>query len=186
MSLRISGRRRLKSPRGLSVRPTSSRVRQAIFGILQGRIEGCRWLDLCSGAGAMGAEALTLGAAFVLGIDASATACDITRQNWAMVCQPGQSFRIVHGNLPAALRRLTALDPFTIAYFDPPYSSDLYRTVLPRLGPFIAPGGMLLVEHARGNDLPHPGDLLRLSDRRTYGQTQVSIYTAEREPRISI
>ncbi len=61
MSLRIYGNRQLKTLMGQATRPTPSLVREALFNIWQGTIVGCRWLDLCTGSGAMGAEALCRG-----------------------------------------------------------------------------------------------------------------------------
>ena len=64
--LRLSGGRRLKSPPGRGTRPTTARVREAVMNMLGSRLEGCRWLDLCSGSGIMGCEALLHGAAALL------------------------------------------------------------------------------------------------------------------------
>jgi len=82
MGLRISGKRTLQTPAGRGTRPTPGRVRQALFNILRGQVKGCRWLDLCCGAGTVGAEALCHGAAFVAGIEIAAPACRIIRANW--------------------------------------------------------------------------------------------------------
>ena len=75
MAVRIYGNREIKTLPGEETRPTSARVREALFNIWQGRILGCRWLDLCAGSGAMGAEALCRGAAEVVGIEKSGAAC---------------------------------------------------------------------------------------------------------------
>lgn len=176
MSLRIHGRRRLKSPQGLDIRPTASRVRQSVFDILQHDVEGCRWLDLCSGAGTMGAEALSRGARFVLGIDRSRRACEIIRSNWQNLARPGQSFQIIRGDLPVVMHKLPQTQPFNIVYFDPPYRLGLYRRVLPLLLPFVERHGWLLVEHERNEDLQNEIEQLRRIDVRTFGQTEVSIY----------
>ncbi|MER3475705.1 MAG: 16S rRNA (guanine(966)-N(2))-methyltransferase RsmD, partial [Leptolyngbya sp. ERB_1_2] len=69
MSLRIYGNRSLKTLPGQETRPTLARVREAVFNIWQGSIEQCRWLDLCTGSGSMGAEALCRGASIVIGIE---------------------------------------------------------------------------------------------------------------------
>ncbi|NES84802.1 MAG: hypothetical protein F6K10_27200, partial [Moorea sp. SIO2B7] len=70
--MRIYGNRQLKTLPGRSTRPTSARVREALFNIWQGTILDCRWLDLCAGNGSMGAEALCRGAKMVVGIEQSA------------------------------------------------------------------------------------------------------------------
>ncbi len=176
MSLRISGKRALQTPTGLGTRPTPGRVRQALFNILQGQVEGCRWLDLCCGAGTVGAEALCQGAAFVAGIEIAAPACRLIRANWAKVAQPGQSFQVIQGDARKLLSRGLGLDPFDYVYFAPPYAAGLYAPLLPLIPPLLKPGGTLIVEHRSGQKLPDQvGSLLRF-DQRTYGQTALAFY----------
>ncbi len=177
MNLRISGKRELQTPEGLATRPTPARVRQALFNILQGRVEGCRWLDLCCGAGTVGAEALCHGAAFVAGIEISASACRIIRANWAKVAQPGQTFQVIRGDARQLLRRGLAWDPFDYVYFAPPYEAGLYTPLLPLIPPLLKPEqGTLIVEHRSGYSLPtQVGSLLQV-DQRTYGQTSLAFY----------
>ena len=79
MALRIKGERPLKTLDGLNTRPTSSKVRAAVFNILQDRVKDAHWLDLCAGSGAMGAEALARGARSVTGVEQSAAACRIIK-----------------------------------------------------------------------------------------------------------
>ena len=95
MSLRIYGNRQLKTLPGQETRPTLAVVRQAVFNIWQGRIADCRWLDLCAGSGAMGAEALCRGAAIVVGIERSPRACGVIQQNWQQVAQATQKFQVM-------------------------------------------------------------------------------------------
>lgn len=92
MAIRIKGDRTLKTPTDLSIRPTPSKVRAAIFNILQTRIKSANWLDICAGSGAMGAEALVRGAANVVGIELSAIACEIVRENWQKICEARAKF----------------------------------------------------------------------------------------------
>ena len=99
MSIRIYGNRELKTLPGLETRPTPARVRQALFNVWQGSISGCRWLDLCSGSGAMGAEALCRDAQLVVGIERSAAAGDIIEHNWRKVASKSQQFQLLRGLL---------------------------------------------------------------------------------------
>ena len=148
MSLRIYGNRLLKTLPGQDTRPTASMVRQALFNIWQGQVNGCRWLDLCAGSGAMGAEALGRGAAHVVGIEHAGRACGIIQENWAMVARPEQTFKLIRGDI---IQRLPALagQTFDRIYFDPPYASELYEPVLEAIAHshLLAPGGELAVEH---------------------------------------
>ena len=81
MPLRIYGNRQLKTVPGQTTRPTTGRVREALFNIWQGSISGCHWLDICAGNGVMGAEALCRGAAAVVGIEQAGLACRTIQQN---------------------------------------------------------------------------------------------------------
>ncbi len=148
MSLRIYGNRLLKTLPGQDTRPTASMVRQALFNIWQGQVNGCRWLDLCAGSGAMGAEALGRGAAHVVGIEQAGRACGIIQENWATVARPEQTFKLIRGDI---VQRLPALagQTFDRIYFDPPYASELYEPVLEAIAHshLLAPGGELAVEH---------------------------------------
>ena len=176
MTLRIHGRRTLKSPVGSRTRPTSSRLRQALFDVLGDAVEGCRWLDLCSGAGTMGAEALSRGAAFVVGVEISRRACEIVRHNWSAVAAPDQRFRVVAADVVQALRRMPPGEVYDVVYFDPPYDSDLYRTVLPLLANVVAPGGVAIVEAPKGAVLERCIGSLALTSVRRSGRAELWFY----------
>jgi len=148
MSLRVYGNRPLKTLPGLATRPTPARVREAVFNIWQGAIAGCRWLDLCSGIGAMGAEALGRGAAEVVGIEQAGRACAVITENWQRIARPEQQFRVIRGDVVQKLPTLNG-QTFDRIYFDPPYASDLYLPVLQAIGreQLLSPGGELAMEH---------------------------------------
>jgi 16S rRNA (guanine966-N2)-methyltransferase len=168
MSLRICGNRQLKTLPGLATRPTPARVREALFNIWQGTIANCRWLDICTGSGSMGAEALCRGAASVTGIELSAKACAIIHQNWLQVANSSQEFKILRGN---AIAKLASLSPqqFDRIYFDPPYASDLYEPVLNAIASqeMLAPNGEIAIEHSRSRSIqPTPG--LEITRQKVY------------------
>ena len=146
--MRIYGNRQIKTLPGQLTRPTSARVREALFNIWQGKILDCRWLDLCAGSGSMGAEALCRGAKEVVGIEKSRQACRIIQQNWQQVARDQQRFQILRGDI---LKRLESWDeqPFDRIYFDPPYTSDLYTPVLTAIAQqqLLTPNGEIAVEH---------------------------------------
>jgi len=136
MPLRISGRRPLHTLPGQHTRPTSARVRQAVFNILQGQVAGSRWLDLCAGSGAMGAEALTRQCASVVGVELSPKAVQVVKQNWEQVRQPHQSIQVICGDAVQVVGELAAQgQQFDLIYCDPPYHSPVYAQVLPQLPP---------------------------------------------------
>ncbi|MGF1568168.1 MAG: 16S rRNA (guanine(966)-N(2))-methyltransferase RsmD [Nodosilinea sp.] len=175
--LRIYGNRALKTLPGLATRPTPARVREALFNIWQGRLAGCRWLDLCAGSGVMGAEALCRGAAEVVGIEQSETAYALIRENWQRVARPDQSFSLFKGDVVKQLSRLRR-QPFNLIYFDPPYASDLYDPVLGRvvqLG-LLMPEGEIAVEHGPEGWMPTPVAGLELVRQKRYGTTHLAFY----------
>lgn len=155
MALRIYGNRSLKTLPGKNTRPTPARVREALFNIWQGSIVDCRWLDLCTGSGAMGAEALCRGAQSVTGIEQAAQACGIIRQNWQKVARPEQQVTLMKGDLLKQLPHLKG-QQFDRIYFDPPYGSDLYEPVLGAIASLalLADGGEVAVEHQTDRCLP--------------------------------
>jgi len=106
MALRILGHRPLKTLSGSLTRPTPARVRAAVFNIWQGSIEGCHWLDLCAGSGAMGAEALCRGAQQVVGIEQSAKALAIVRENWNGLAESHQTVQLWKGDVLVMLPKL--------------------------------------------------------------------------------
>jgi 16S rRNA (guanine(966)-N(2))-methyltransferase RsmD len=180
MSLRIYGNRLLKTPPGQATRPTPARVREAVFNIWQGTIAGCRWLDLCSGSGAMAAEALCRGAALVVGIEQSSRACTIIRQNWEQVAKPDQTFQLLKGDV---VQRLPSLQgqQFDRIYFDPPYDSDLYEPVLQAIDQYelLVREGELAAEHSPDRSMPERVGRLVCDRQKRYGNTAVSFYRWE-------
>lgn len=175
MSLRIYGNRQLKTLPGRETRPTTARVREAVFNIWQGEISECRWLDLCTGTGSMGAEALCRGASYVVGIEKSSRACAIIQQNWQRVAQPEQKFQVLRGDV---VQRLKTLVPqFDRIYFDPPYASELYQPVLEAIAHYklLHPAGELAVEHNRDYQ-PQPVHQLEICRQKTYALTALTFY----------
>jgi 16S rRNA (guanine966-N2)-methyltransferase len=180
MSIRIYGNRELKTLPGLETRPTPARVRQALFNIWQGSIANCRWLDLCSGSGAMGAEALCRDARLAIGIDRSSAACSIIEQNWAKVAGESQQFQILRGDVVKRLADLSG-QKFDRIYFDPPYAGELYQPVLTAIDFYklLAPKGELAVEHSPNpqiSSLPASLPTLELCRSKEYGNTAISFY----------
>jgi 16S rRNA (guanine966-N2)-methyltransferase len=180
MSIRIYGNRELKTLPGLETRPTPAKVRQAVFNIWQGTISGCRWLDLCSGSGAMGAEALCRLAQRVVGIERSNAACSIIEENWQKVASNGQTFQLLPGDI---LDRLADVEGqvFDRIYFDPPYAEGLYQTVLAAIDRYqlLAPTGEIAVEHSPDpqiSSLPVSLPTLELGRYKAYGNTAIAFY----------
>ena len=177
MSIRIYGNREIKTLPGQATRPTLAKVREALFNIWQGTIEGCRWLDLCAGSGSMGAEALCRGASFVVGIEQSGKAYTIIQQNWQKFAQPEQKFQILRGDVVQRLKSLAG-QQFDRIYFDPPYASELYQPVLEAIAQYqlLAESGEIAVEHDPDRNLPQTILSLEICRQKVYGNTAVTFY----------
>ncbi len=177
MTLRVYGNRRLRTLNGLATRPTPGRVREALFNIWQSRVGGCLWLDLCAGAGSVGAEALLRGADSVVGIELAASAVRVIQENWQQCANQEQKFEVIRGDVLAGIQRLSQRgECFDCVYFDPPYQSALYLPVLSQVAPLLSLEGELAAEHSSRRPLPKQiGSLQRLA-QRVYGETTLSFY----------
>ncbi|MEM7555534.1 MAG: 16S rRNA (guanine(966)-N(2))-methyltransferase RsmD [Cyanobacteria bacterium P01_A01_bin.84] len=185
MSLRIYGNRQLKTLPGQDTRPTAARVREAVFNIWQGTIAECRWLDLCAGAGSMGAEALCRGANLAVGIEQSSRACSVVRQNWQQVASDEQTWYLFKGDVVGQIAKLSKQLPkqeskqkFDRIYFDPPYASELYKPVLEAIHQYeiLETGGEIAVEHNPKTWRPIGIDGWEICRQKVYGNTGLTFY----------
>ncbi|HEY3803777.1 MAG TPA: 16S rRNA (guanine(966)-N(2))-methyltransferase RsmD [Kofleriaceae bacterium] len=171
----LSGRV-LRAPTGAATRPTSEKVREALFAIL-GSIEGARVLDLFAGSGALGIEALSRGADHATFVDYSRPALRVLAGNLEELGLTGRAAVIAGDAVQIAAR--PPPQPWQLVLVDPPYASDLaVRAVqaIPRAS--CAPGMRVVIEHDRRHAPPEAlGDLLR-TDHRRYGDTLLSFYEA--------
>ncbi len=168
------GGRELVAPRGRVTRPTSDRVREALFSIL-GSLDGARVLDLFAGSGALGIEALSRGAAAATLVDYSPAAIEVIRRNLRMleidaevVRRPGLRF------VQAARRDARQYD---LVFLDPPYRQAriLGRELSAALRPILAANARVVAESDRRSPLELSMELL---DERRYGDTLIQIHVA--------
>jgi 16S rRNA (guanine966-N2)-methyltransferase len=171
------GGRRLTAPRGRATRPTSDRVREALFMALE-PLAGLRVIDLYAGSGALGIEALSRGAAFVHFVESDRSARATLSGNLAALGLTDRG-RVWPVALPGGLERMAAeLASADLVLADPPYGGGPARETLHALGrPGRLPAGARVVlEHHAKDELPERcGDLARARERR-YGETAVSTY----------
>lgn len=174
-----AGGRRLVAPQGRATRPTSDRVRQAIFNLLGQFFSGERVLDLFAGSGAMGLEALSRGAGHATMVDTNPAAIQAIEANLEAL---GWKERAQVRKQDAAqfLRGARAAD-YDLIFVDPPYETSP-TPILEALGGFgLASGARVVVEHDRGfRPEERYGNLGRWDERR-YGQTYVTIFEAGSE-----
>jgi 16S rRNA (guanine966-N2)-methyltransferase len=169
--------RALAAPGDDHTRPTSDRVREAVFNILAHGIpgfdlEGAKVLDLFAGTGALGLEALSRGAAFCLFVEEDADARALIRRNVEALGLTGVTkiFRRDATDLGPAGRN----GGFALAFLDPPYGQGLAERALASAagGGWLAPGAVAVIEERRDAAVALPAGLVQL-DRRTWGDTQV-------------
>ena len=179
MAVRIHGNRQIKTLPGEATRPTSSKVREALFNIWQGRVRGARWLDLCAGSGAIGAEALCRGAAAIVGIEKSAAACRVVTDNWQKLAKTDQVYEVRRADVIKGLNALS--QPFDLIYLFPPYAGGLYLPLLSRRPSYLADSGEVAVEYGGGHwqpeDLPETVTAqLEIVRQKRYGSTNLIFF----------
>ncbi|MFL6216287.1 MAG: 16S rRNA (guanine(966)-N(2))-methyltransferase RsmD [Blastocatellia bacterium] len=172
--------RRLRAVEGMGVRPTSDRLRETLFNVLGAAARDSRFLDLCAGSGAVGIEALSRGAARAVFVEQSRHACAVIQANLDALGL-GDQARLVCRDVHAALKQLAfENEVFDLIFFDPPYASGLYATVMSELGEsvLLKADAIVIVEHRA--KLPLEGDYGRLSQFRELkqGESALAFYRA--------
>jgi 16S rRNA (guanine966-N2)-methyltransferase len=167
--------RRLVAPKGTDVRPTSDRVKEALFSSLQPVLPAARVLDLFAGSGALGLEALSRGAASVTFVERARPARDALRRNIEVVGLPGS--HVVAGEAVTALRGELPGAPFDLVLLDPPYHHPKasLAALLAALVPQLAPGARVVLERAARDGTPPWPDALLPSTPRRYGDTALHV-----------
>jgi 16S rRNA (guanine966-N2)-methyltransferase len=146
--------RQLTAPRGMKTRPTSDRLRETLFNILAPRLEGCRFVDLYAGTGAVGIEAISRGASHVWFAENAEPALASLRQNLTAL-KIGRVFTLEDRGVGAMLQRLSKLsEPVDIVFLDPPYEAEEeYAGTLNFFGSvrgreILAPDAVVVAEHS--------------------------------------
>jgi 16S rRNA (guanine(966)-N(2))-methyltransferase RsmD len=145
--------RRLKTPSGTKLRPTSDKLRETLFNILAPRVAGARVLDVFAGTGAVGLESLSRGAAQVAFIEKDRAAVALIAEN-AALCGARDRCAIIRDTAERALQKPIAGDPFDLIILDPPYDFEPLAPVLGAAAVHLAPDGLLVLEHARRRPAP--------------------------------
>jgi 16S rRNA (guanine(966)-N(2))-methyltransferase RsmD len=175
--------RRLFSPKDARVRPTADRVKESLFNILQAlpiRFTGCRVLDIFAGTGNLGLEALSRGAAFAVFIDSHKESAALVEKNLRLLGFSDRG-RVLEREALSALRSLERREePFQIVFIDPPYRQGLAEKVLGVLAtsPLIDACSLIVVEFSSREVLPSEFGVLRMFDRRVYGDTAIAFFRA--------
>jgi 16S rRNA (guanine966-N2)-methyltransferase len=183
--MRITGgtlrSRVLRAPRGAATRPTSDRVREALFGILEsaGVVENARVLDLYAGTGALALEALSRGAALAMLVESSREAAAAARANVATLGLQDRA-QVVEADVRHAMRRIERAGPFDLVLADPPWAlvdtGEAARSLaeIPAAG-LLTKGAILVLEHAARSTPPEIAGMAATSTRR-YGDAALTFY----------
>lgn len=170
--------KRLVTREGQDVRPTSDKVKESIFSIIHFDIEGSSVLDLFSGSGQLGIEALSRGAASATFVDMSAQSVEVTKQN---LVSTGLMSKARVTNMSAVDFLKGSKSTFDIALLDPPYHKGILAEVLPLLVTKMNENGIILCEHE--DDLEMPGEVGNYIMKRdySYGKIALSLYVTKEE-----
>jgi 16S rRNA (guanine(966)-N(2))-methyltransferase RsmD len=163
--------RRIAAPPGRETRPTSDRVREALFSIL-GPLDGARVLDLFAGSGALGLEALSRGAASAVLVERAPASLRVLRGNVADLAADAE---VVASDARAHVRAARAQGAqYDLVFLDPPYRSAAVLGRELELRPVLAPGARVVAESDRRSPLELG---LPITDERRYGDTLIRIHT---------
>jgi 16S rRNA (guanine966-N2)-methyltransferase len=169
--------RRLKVPTGSSVRPTSDKVKQALFNILGDRVDGSAFLDLFAGAGGIGIEALSRGAERVVFVDASRDSQNSIKQNLDQTGFGGRA-EVVLSKAASFLEKPSG--PYDIVFLDPPYADEM-APLLEQVGQagILKPDSVIIAEHFKKQPSPERAGNLLLYRQAKYGDTVLAFYKQE-------
>ncbi|MDY6972901.1 MAG: 16S rRNA (guanine(966)-N(2))-methyltransferase RsmD [Thermodesulfobacteriota bacterium] len=175
---RVKGRL-LASPNGLNIRPTTDRVREAIFSIIGQDLTGLKVLDLFAGTGCLGIEALSRGALYAFFIDNSRQSINLMMKNLAL-CGYRSSKAICRRDLRKGIPMSHPLirDGFDLIFLDPPYGKDLIPLLLEKFSMrnLLSPRARVVTESSKTDVLPVSTGNLEMVDTRSYGNTRISTY----------
>ena len=174
----ITGKARgvvLKTPEGMATRPTTDRVKEALFNIIQFEIPAARVLDLFGGTGQLGIEALSREAKFAVFVDEREDACRLIRENLRRT-KLEQFGRVIRSDYLAYLKNCK--DKFDIILLDPPYAEVFLENSLKMITEIdiLQSGGIIVTERPVGKELPWDFPGFERSKDYKYGKTLITIY----------
>ena len=166
--------RRLKELEGLETRPTTGKVKEALFSVIQFDIEGRRVLDLFAGTGQLGIEALSRGAECAVFVERRRDARQVIRENLE-ACGMTDKARVVNGD---AMSYLKSGEKFDLIFLDPPYASGLLEQALEEIVRFdiCRKHGIIVAESAADKTLPPLAGPYALYREYRYGKIKLTVY----------
>lgn len=167
--------RKLITPTDRKVRPTTDKVKEAIFSMSVHYLEDSIVVDLFSGSGNLGLEALSRGAKHCYFCDISKESLALVRQNIA-ICKAESKSTVIWGDFNNALRKIK--EKADIIILDPPYQSGILAACFDMIGKenLLNPGGIIIAEYGKDIELPDQFGLLSRIKQKKYGTVNISIY----------
>lgn len=167
--------RRLKEPQGMDIRPTTDKVKESMFSILQFDIEGRRVLDLFGGTGQLGIEALSRGAERCVFVDQRRDAAALVRENLKLTGLQGQG-SVVQGDALGYLQ--TCREKFHVIFLDPPYQSGLLEEAMETIAAFdiLREHGIMVCESPLEQELPALAAPYERGKEYRYGKIKLTVY----------
>ena len=172
--------RRLFAPKDREIRPTTDRVKEAIFSMLSDKVYGNQVLDLFAGTGNLGLEALSRGSNHCYFADASKIALELLRKN-INYCKAQEKSTILHGDYRRTLKQI--IKPCNLIFLDPPYEKGMVLDCLSYIEEYevLAPGGIIVIEHGKREVLSEEIGSFQLIKKRQYGTILISMYSCHCE-----
>lgn len=172
----ISGMRRglkLNAPDGFDTRPTTDRVKESVFNIIQFAVPCDGVLDLFAGSGALGIEALSRGSAHCIFVDGNRKAAEVINSNISLAGFSDKS-EVIISDAGAFLDRCSR--EFDIIFLDPPYNKGFLEPVIRKIyeKQLLKPDGLIVIETERGGELP-PDSYYKIRKTANYGKTTITI-----------
>ena len=168
----LFGGRKLETPAGYSVRPTTDKVKEAMFSSIQFELDGAKVLDLFSGSGQLGIEALSRGAKSAVFADKSSASIELTKRNLEKC---GVSAQVIKGDSLDFIQNTDLR--FDIAFLDPPYSIGLLQKALPLVSKKMEQSGVIIAESPAEEELPEKLDAgFTLAKQKKYGKLKLNYY----------
>jgi len=171
----------LKTPKGLHTRPTSAKVKEALFSMIHFYIPGSIVLDLFSGTGSLGIEALSRGAEKAYFVDNHPKSIQTIKENIHSTGYDAKSVIFFCDAQKAIQKLASAGEQIDIVFMDPPYHEDILFPCIDAIieKKVLKKAGILIIEHDQKDELPERIDILSKIKERRYGNTRITIYTEE-------